>query len=106
MEVQVKLTPKVLFRAIRSVADSIGRNCEARMMDEVIAASAEDGAGIPANVELRDYFAGKAMQGLLSCPYPVSELGYQMKNNKSLMENSAIFSYELADAMLAARGAA
>lgn len=52
---------------------------------------------------MRDYFAAKALQGLLSCSYPVSELGYKMKDGKSEIENSAIFCYEMADALLAER---
>jgi hypothetical protein len=108
MDVQVRLTPKVLFRAIRSVADAIGRSCEARMMDEVIAASAEEDALAPANVELRDYFAGQALVALFSgeANPRVGRDVEPYNSSNSHREWSAMEAYALADAMLAARGAA
>lgn len=54
---------------------------------------------------LRDYFAAKAMAAVINMNYPMSDIGYTMRDGKSIGENYAICAYELADAMLAARGA-
>jgi hypothetical protein len=47
---------------------------------------------------LRDYFAAKAMQGVVS--------GLSTRGELLNYKQCALFSYELADAMLAAQGAA
>lgn len=60
---------------------------------------------IGGGASMRDYFAAKAMQAGMAMKYPLGDLGYSMKNSKSIMENYAIFAYEMADAMLAAREA-
>lgn len=54
-------------------------------------------------MSLRDYFAAKAMQSVLDGSWP--DLQLSPKNGLSPIENSAAFSYEIADAMLKAREA-
>lgn len=55
---------------------------------------------------LRDYFAAQALNAVINMDYPMSDIGYFMKDGKSIGENYAICAYELADAMLEARTAA
>jgi hypothetical protein len=55
---------------------------------------------------LRDYFAAQALNSIINMNYPMADIGYSMKNGKSIGENYAICAYELADAMLEARTAA
>ena len=50
---------------------------------------------------LRDYFAAKAMQSVLDGSWP--DLHLKPKQHLSPIENSAVFAYEIADAMLKAR---
>ena len=50
---------------------------------------------------LRDYFAAKAMQSVLDGSWP--DLHLKPKQYLSPIENSAVFAYEIADAMLKAR---
>ncbi len=46
---------------------------------------------------LRDYFAAKAMQGILACPR-----GYE--GDRDTNQGRAYLAYDIADAMIAARG--
>lgn len=55
---------------------------------------------------LRDYFAAKAMQAALTTPHTWRDLGYTPKSGLNDMQNSARMAYQLADAMVAARGEA
>lgn len=55
---------------------------------------------------MRDYFAAKALSAVINMNYPMSDIGYVMRDGKNIGENYAICAYELADAMLAARSAA
>lgn len=55
---------------------------------------------------LRDYFAAKAMHAALVTPHTWRDLGYTPKSGLDDMQNSARMAYQLADAMLAARGEA
>lgn len=55
---------------------------------------AQDGKKNPEGMTLRDYFAGKAMQGLLSDPD---------WRQDTTFEDTAYVAYEQADAMLRAR---
>ena len=52
-------------------------------------------------MHLRDYFAAKAMQSVLDGSWP--DLHLKPKQYLSPIENSAVFAYEIADAMLKAR---
>lgn len=54
-------------------------------------------------LSIRDYFAANAMQGALAGSWTMADMGYAMKDGKSVIENNALFAYEIADAMLAAR---
>ncbi len=51
---------------------------------------------------LRDYFAAKVMQGLLSNS-ALMERAYQLRDVKEIVHNSAAEAYEMADVMLAER---
>jgi hypothetical protein len=53
-------------------------------------------------MDLRDYFAAKAMQGLISCPDWREEAGEDLDMDAS--KYTAITAYEMADAMMKARG--
>jgi hypothetical protein len=50
---------------------------------------------------LRDYFAAKAMQSVIDGSWP--DLQLKPKDKLTPVENSALFAYEIADAMLKAR---
>ncbi len=54
---------------------------------------------------LRDYFAAKVLTGILSATGEGSwkDIGVQMTSGKSIVENIAIYTYEVADAMLKER---
>lgn len=52
-------------------------------------------------MSLRDYFAAKALQSVLDGSWP--DLQLSPKNHLTPVENSAVFAYEIADAMLKAR---
>jgi hypothetical protein len=52
-------------------------------------------------LSLRDYFAAKAMQARVSQPFPPE---YKQVPREQLAEMIANLSYEMADAMLKARG--
>jgi hypothetical protein len=53
-------------------------------------------------MDLRDYFAGRALQGLLT--RPVEEFLDEMPNNyKNVEDYAAYISYAMADAMMKAR---
>lgn len=52
---------------------------------------------------LRDYFAAQAMQSVLDGSWP--DLQLVPKNGLEPIENSAIFAYQIADAMIKARAA-
>lgn len=54
-------------------------------------------------MNLRDYFAAKAMQSVLDGSWP--ELQLNPISGLTPVENSAIFAYKIADAMMAAREA-
>ena len=52
-------------------------------------------------LSIRDYFAAKAMQSVLQTSW--RDLDLKPKNGLSVIENSAVFAYEIADAMLKAK---
>lgn len=53
---------------------------------------------------LRDYFAGEVVQGMLACPIPQTQwIGEAAYRGVNVVDCVAIKSYEIADAMLAAR---
>jgi hypothetical protein len=52
-------------------------------------------------MSLRDYFAAKAMQSVLDGSWP--DLQLKPKDKLTPVENSALFAYEIADAMMKAR---
>lgn len=52
-------------------------------------------------ITARDYFAAKALQSVLDGSWP--DLQLSPKSGLTPIENSAVFAYEIADAMLAAR---
>ena len=54
-------------------------------------------ASVAAEKNLRDWFAGKALQGLLACPYLETE------DSGNPWEKFAVTAYELSDAMIAER---
>lgn len=55
-----------------------------------------------AGMSLRDYFAAKAIQGLVSCePFH----SYLYEQDPILLPRAASFAYQIADAMLIARSA-
>lgn len=54
--------------------------------------------------EMRDDFARRAMQGLIVTTASWADLGYTPKDGLSIAENYAVHAYEIADAMLEARG--
>lgn len=54
---------------------------------------------------LRDYFAGKALPAVISTESSWRDLGFKPVNGVSLVENTALCAYHVADAMLKARGA-
>jgi hypothetical protein len=58
--------------------------------------------GWEAGMELRDYFASKAIQGILST-YPFSVYDMRVNRRESAWEFQASVAYSIADAMLAAR---
>jgi hypothetical protein len=53
---------------------------------------------------LRDYFAAKAMQGLISCADWRENVDEHCMNDMEATQFTAITAYEMADAMLKARG--
>ena len=57
-------------------------------------------SGMP-GMTLRDYFAAKAMQSVLQTSW--RDLDLKPKDGLSVIENSAVFAYEIADAMLKAK---
>lgn len=90
--VNVRLTHKVLYRAIMAVAKCIGESCVNRVTVEVISACLEDDAEPAASVlSDRDLFAAQAMNGLLS-------LG-KFKDGVPVW----VQAYQIADGMLAER---
>lgn len=54
-------------------------------------------------LSMRDYFAAKAIGPIVTCPFPLREMGYSMQNGLSIMENYAALAYQIADAMLSER---
>jgi hypothetical protein len=54
---------------------------------------------------LRDYFAAKAMQGLISCADWRENVDEHCMNDMEATQFTAITAYEMADAMLKAREA-
>lgn len=54
-------------------------------------------------MSLRDYFAAKAMLGMMSGQVRWADMGVEPRNGCSVMENSAWVAYAMADAMLKAR---
>lgn len=58
-----------------------------------------------AQASLRDEFAGRALQGLLSGAMAWHDFDFRPVSGKSIMENNALCAYAQADAMLAVRGA-
>ncbi len=52
-------------------------------------------------MSLRDYFAGKAMQGIVSSPEAVKQINNSLPAKP--LENIAAWSYRMADVMLEAR---
>jgi len=57
---------------------------------------------VTAGMTLRDYFAAKAMQGLISCPDWRENAGDEVGMDAS--DFTALAAYMMADAMLKARG--
>jgi len=55
-------------------------------------------------MSLRDHFAGLAMQGLIATENPWRSYGYKPVNGLSIPENDARLAYQIADAMIRARG--
>lgn len=53
-------------------------------------------------MSLRDYFAAKAIQGMLAGNVPFADVGYEPKVKATIMEHQAIAAYKMADAMLKA----
>jgi len=53
-------------------------------------------------MSLRDYFAAKAMHGLIACPHWREEAGEDL--DMDISKYTAISAYEMADAMMEARG--
>ena len=51
----------------------------------------------------RDYFAAKALQGIISAPAVWSDCGYTPVNGLSIIDNNALLAYQYADAMIQAR---
>lgn len=56
-------------------------------------------------MSLRDYFAAKALAGRLASEQPWRDFGFKPVDGLSIVENEAVLSYQLADAMLKARNA-
>ncbi|OZI56989.1 hypothetical protein CAL20_15370 [Bordetella genomosp. 4] len=54
-------------------------------------------------MSLRDYFAAKAMQGLVTAEDPWRGYDYKPVNGLTIPENDARLAYRIADAMLKAR---
>lgn len=54
-------------------------------------------------MSLRDYFAAKAMPAVMCANGSWHDNGFKPTDGKSIMENHALFAYQIADAMLAAR---
>jgi hypothetical protein len=59
-------------------------------------------------LSLRDYFASKALIGLMAEPFIQGHLAtaFEITKDENAVDTYAISAYKLADAMLAARGAA
>jgi hypothetical protein len=70
------------------------------MNETAFPAQALGGLGYTTGMTLRDYFAAKAMQGQLSILQNVTALAREQIK----LEDFCIASYEVADAMLKARG--
>lgn len=62
--------------------------------------SSAETLSLPSEVSPRDYFAAKALQGLLSWPGDESSGSYHSNSDPA---HTASMAYEYADAMLAAR---
>lgn len=54
-------------------------------------------------MSLRDWFAGMAMNGLMSDAQQIAATHKELKEGESVASNAAIAAYGVADAMLAAR---
>ncbi len=52
---------------------------------------------------LRDHFAGQAMQGLITCECGLHDSAFSMKDGFTIIENYAFCAYDYADAMIKAR---
>ncbi|MBC7201908.1 MAG: hypothetical protein H5U29_00095 [Pusillimonas sp.] len=62
------------------------------------------GHGPSDGMTLRDYFAAKAMQGIIGGATGWSHCGYTPIDGLSPIENDARLAYQYADAMIKARG--
>ena len=62
----------------------------------------QDSSPYQEGMTLRDYFAAKAVNGVLGCDN-WKDLGMTLTNGINISENIAKYSYELADAMLKQR---
>jgi hypothetical protein len=52
---------------------------------------------------LRDYFAGQALQAMISTPSTWSDLDLKPINGMTVIEVTSVHAYQIADAMLKAR---
>jgi hypothetical protein len=59
-----------------------------------------------ANMTLRDHFAAVALNAVLAGEWSFSDYGFKLVQGKTVTEQYAFCAYQLADAMLTARGAA
>lgn len=58
-----------------------------------------------AGMTIRDHFAGLAMQAVMACAGPTwRDNGFKPIDGLTIMQNNARLAYDMADAMLKARG--
>lgn len=60
-----------------------------------------DGTARSEGMDLRDYFASKAINASMTCIW--RDVDYKPKDGFSMLENCAILAYEMADAMMKVR---
>lgn len=60
-------------------------------------------SGCRTGMDLRDYFAAKAMQATVSSNEAMEEMGSDDESGDEILELVATFSYQMADKMLKAR---
>lgn len=97
-------SPQALLAGIDAVAKAIGRNCTMDMYIAMARAEAQSAPMESEGVELRDQFALAALPAIMSA---AMENRARRKGGGAITEAwIAQYSYEIADAMLAARSAA